>query len=591
MNQRYCDIVMKGGITSGVVYPLAVYELSKTYRFRNVGGTSVGALAAAAAAAAEYGRDRVGGGFEELKKLPGWLAAMSPDGRQTNLAALFQPQPATRPLFALLTAAIGPGRGRIPRIAGAIIRSFPLAVLAGALPGALLAYLSVTSVAGSIRWAALASSLLLVLLGAALAAGWAIWRRATRRLPENYFGLCTGHADQHASSVPPLTDWLADYVDKLAGKKAADGPLTFGDLKGSGEQADINLLMLTTSLTHGRPYRVPFEENTFFFDPDQWRKLFPERVVRWMLDHPRAPAEPGDRLRPLPAAKDLPVVVGARLSLSFPGLLSALPLYAVDYSRTRPQERKPEICWFSDGGICSNFPVHFFDQPLPRWPTFAINLRPFHPDKPEVEVWMPESNSGGIAEWWTRFDAASGPDRTLGFVVAIFGAMQNWVDNTQLRLPGYRDRVAHVSVGADEGGLNLNMPAEVVRRLSRRGSRAGEELVRRFAPTANAPELDWDNHRWIRYRSTMSLVEEMLRRIGRSLGSVAPGDRSYYQLILRGQAETPKGYQWKNDDHRDFAVTATEKLAVLAGDLGAAKTPFACGAPRPMPMLRIMPRI
>ena len=29
---RECDIVMKGGITSGVVYPLAVCELAGVYR-------------------------------------------------------------------------------------------------------------------------------------------------------------------------------------------------------------------------------------------------------------------------------------------------------------------------------------------------------------------------------------------------------------------------------------------------------------------------------------------------------------------------------------------------------------------------------
>jgi hypothetical protein len=48
---RYCDIVMKGGITSGVVYPPAVVELSKTYTFKNIGGTSAGAIAAAVTAA------------------------------------------------------------------------------------------------------------------------------------------------------------------------------------------------------------------------------------------------------------------------------------------------------------------------------------------------------------------------------------------------------------------------------------------------------------------------------------------------------------------------------------------------------------
>jgi hypothetical protein len=51
-----CDIVMKGGITSGVIYPLAVCELAQIYKLRSVGAASAGAIAAAAAAAAEAGR-------------------------------------------------------------------------------------------------------------------------------------------------------------------------------------------------------------------------------------------------------------------------------------------------------------------------------------------------------------------------------------------------------------------------------------------------------------------------------------------------------------------------------------------------------
>jgi len=46
-----CDIVMKGGITSGVVYPGAIISLAKRYRFRSIGGTSAGAIAAAIAPA------------------------------------------------------------------------------------------------------------------------------------------------------------------------------------------------------------------------------------------------------------------------------------------------------------------------------------------------------------------------------------------------------------------------------------------------------------------------------------------------------------------------------------------------------------
>src|SRR3712207_2244044 len=117
---RQCDIVMKGGITSGVVYPKAVCELAQTYRFKNVGGTSAGAIAAAATGAAEYGRAT--GGFEGLEKLPTWL------GEGTHLQDLFQPQPETAGLYRVLLASIGPGPKWL-YVPMAAMRSFPLATL------------------------------------------------------------------------------------------------------------------------------------------------------------------------------------------------------------------------------------------------------------------------------------------------------------------------------------------------------------------------------------------------------------------------------------------------------------------------------
>src|SRR4051794_38440135 len=86
---RYCDIVLTGGVASGVVYPWAIVELARKYRFRNIGGTSVGALAAALAAAAEYGR-RTGFEmpFEALRRAPADLARQVGDG--TRMLSLFQ---------------------------------------------------------------------------------------------------------------------------------------------------------------------------------------------------------------------------------------------------------------------------------------------------------------------------------------------------------------------------------------------------------------------------------------------------------------------------------------------------------------------
>ena len=46
---KECDVIMKGGVTSGVIYPKAILKLSERYRFRSIGGTSAGAIAAAAA--------------------------------------------------------------------------------------------------------------------------------------------------------------------------------------------------------------------------------------------------------------------------------------------------------------------------------------------------------------------------------------------------------------------------------------------------------------------------------------------------------------------------------------------------------------
>ena len=47
---------MKGGITSGIVYPGLICKLAERYEFQSIGGTSAGAIAAALTAAAEYAR-------------------------------------------------------------------------------------------------------------------------------------------------------------------------------------------------------------------------------------------------------------------------------------------------------------------------------------------------------------------------------------------------------------------------------------------------------------------------------------------------------------------------------------------------------
>lgn len=594
MPERYCDIVMKGGITSGVVYPLAAVKLSEHYRFRNVGGTSAGAIAAAAVAAAEHGRGHGRGtGFAELRELPEWL------GR--NLTSVFQPSRATKPLFAIVLAATA-GATVFRKAGGALAAAaagFPLATLVGALPGLGLAAASVGGGGGFLLVWGLICGIALALAGGALGLLFGIARRSATALPENFFGLLNGYSDEPEKGEPPLTAWLADLLDRLAGKEGDDA-LTFGDLWGTrelGSERDLNLEMMTTCVTLGRPYRLPFVSGKFWFDPAQFGRLFPARIVDQMVRDARVDEqqERYSPLVPLPEPADLPVVVATRMSLSFPLLISAIPLYGIDYSRPQA-ERRPEPCWFSDGGICSNFPVHFFDSPVPRWPTFAIDLRKLprgrKPSDDECEnVTMPADNDARGDDWWTRWEERPSSGRLAAFCGSIMRTMQNWVDTTQSHVQGYRDRIVHIEHSHSEGGLNLTMPRDAIERLSARGECGGDLLRSRFAlPPETASPLTWENQRWIRYRSFMQLLEETLVNLRTGCIEHLPADRSIDVLSGRGEDEPPE-YHWRSREQRDHAQAATSELIELIEQWQRSGESFAPGSPEPAPELRVAPRI
>jgi predicted acylesterase/phospholipase RssA len=587
---RYCDIVMKGGITSGVVYPLAIHELSNHYQFRNIGGTSAGAIAAAGAAAAEYGRQHGNArSFDQLAELPTDL--------ETRIPSLFRPSESTEPLFRVFAApAKAKGtRSKITRTAIAAARGFPLAGLLGlALP----LVLGVTSAiaGGAVGWLWVGVSALLAVLFAAIAIVVAVVRRFVRVVPENYYGLCSGQGAREADGKEPLTPWLADLLDSLAGKPP-DKPLTFGDFRGdrADREPEINLEMVTTCLTQGRPYRLPFDNNEFWFKPEELRDLFPERIVDWMVAHPGESNgdESFEGYIKLPRADDLPVVFAARLSLSFPFLISAVPLHAIDYST---KVKKPERCWFSDGGITSNFPVHFFDSPVPRWPTFAINLRPFHrchPRDAKTEcnnVWMPKTNQTR-KEWWTVWDNRKGFRKLSGFCASIAQTTRNWRDNAQASIPGYGDRIVHISHTDQEGGLNLYMSKKVIESLSERGRCAGELLHRRFSvPPIEPTRLTWDNQRWVRYRLFMRLLEKSGKQLQVGCRGLAP-DKPIEELSRRGEHEPPESYRWVNHGQRDFAVKATFDLLHLFESWEGASESFAERAPEAATDLRVVPHV
>ena len=538
---------MKGGITSGVVYPPAIDRIAQRFWLSGIGGTSAGAIAAALAAAAEL-RRRKGDpqGFVELKGLP---QEISGDGR---LLSLFKPDRSTKGAFKLAKRAIELNSG--------------------------------------------GAGFVLPRLGARF-----IWTRMfqnpIRRVAENGLGLCSGMAIDNRSSddpMPPLTEWLSGRINEIAGLDRDGDPLTFGDLWAAPVPPDqelaavmegasgIQLQLVTTCLTFGRPYALPYLDNKFAFSPDEFRRLFPANVVEYLeregrtiLDRMQRP--PRDGLLPLPVRDKLPVIVGVRMSLSFPGLFSVVPLHYLNTG----QENKYEPVYFADGGITSNMPAYFFDSPFPRWPTLAINLqytqKPGEYGRAGVDAdhtWMTRDNSDGLGELFNRFRGGKKPGaELLAYVGAIFRSAQVWSDNSFLKLPGFRDRFAEIWLDPHEGGMNLNMSESTIADLERYGGNAGERLVARFAEAPGTEAMSWDGHRWTRYRAGTAAIAFHLRQWERGVANPMPGDRELAEMLATVDAAPSYRFRTSGginaEDRRSAAEGATEQLRGFIAQLDA----------------------
>src|SRR5262249_33123358 len=124
--------------------------------------------------------------------------------------------------------------------------------------------------------------------------------------------------------------------------------------------------------------------------------------------------------------------------------------------------------------------VHSFDSLLPRWPTFGLNLQAYPPGGVGGDVWIPPQDTTATTEPWTAVDSAT----ALGG--AILDTFLDWRDTVQSALPGSRGRTAHVRQHPGEGGMNLFMTADAIRRLALRGRKLARRCATGSPPTTTA---------------------------------------------------------------------------------------------------------
>jgi predicted acylesterase/phospholipase RssA len=585
--KKECDLVMKGGITSGVVYPGAITRIADDYRFRNLGGASAGAIAAVAAAACEYRRNQGNpDAFDVLDEVQHEISG------QGFVQSLFQPTAEAKPAFDLALRLVTTTGSLAQRSlqAGVLIlrqdRRFLLGAGLAVVAWLVIAVLAIAALlSGGPSGLEIAAAILLGvaalplagLIVAAFAVG-AFVRFGTkldRALQDTWWGMCSGKTEKGQPADSGLTDWLYQTVQKCAGNP--EKPLSFRDLVGDDPtNADVNLQLITTDLSASRPATLPLpeptdEEKPYFFDPEEWRRLFPEPVVQHMVDATGDGAVPdpdGDfrMLYPMPGL-DLPIVVAARLSLSFPILLSTIPFWRQD----GPGDRFVQHT-MSDGGISSNFPIHYFDSLFPGRPTFGLDLQPWRDESQKSVEMSNEPRRAGFTEV-----------RNVGdFFGQILNAARNWRDSLQAELPGYRDRICQIRLTGEEGGLNLNMPAPVVQRLVERGAEAGAEVT-------NPASFDWNKHRITRFQTMMQMLQQSLGPLGFGRPGVYQGEfpgRIAFHTVVRewentGETPVPPALDWWL--RAIPASDAVYKLVETWPD-------FDADAPIPKPTLRIVPR-
>ncbi len=655
---KECDLVMKGGITSGIVYPPLAIKLHEAgYSFRNVGGTSAGAIAAAVTAAAEHGKAK--GGFQKLNKIREWL------GDDSNLLNLFQPSRSTAPV--LRTFLVYPKLQWLKlfplKLIAALLLGDPLFFVVGAGLGAGLAYLFAWLVAGSLHGWGIVLLVLFALVGALLAVAIHLYLVLTKSVPKNFFGICTGRGkDATRRDETALTDWLTVNLNDLAGmdKSPDSRPLTFGDLwaqEKPGDPKRIDLRMMTSNLSQNRPYILPFDD-VYLVKKEEFEKLFPANVVRHMERHQRT--IPG--FRPptgyflFPEAESLPVVVATRMSLSFPVLISMIPLYTIGHDafgerqvrfelepdperdgasrivfkesggdhRWTKMEGALEIAdpsrglqpnWFSDGGICSNFPIHFFDSWLPTRPTFGVNLTSQMGDQPapddgarvterradpgrfsymaqqpiipgyvapvtpvayNTDVYLPQPGSEAAPEWTPVPDLPK-------FLGSVFRTAQNYRDNMQAMLPSYYERIIQIRLTDKEGGLNLEMPEEVIKRVVQKGEAAGQTL---------SDDFNMSKHQWVRFRVLMGQMEKALRKMNDAMDD-QKGTRTRpfdYARLLTEQRDPTLNYPFVRN--QPWCDNVTARLAAMGLVIDSWVLPdLSPEPPLPEPALRVAPEI
>lgn len=595
---RECDFVANGEVAGFFVHCAAAVELSKSFVFRHLGGSSVGAFCTAAVAAAEYGRGKGFDGFAEMGKLAEEMGETGKSGAPKLFDLLRPDSPLRRHVDCLTASVNADGRVSLLRMAFAAARRFPGISILAALPGLLL-------VAGALFVSPLWAQIVWATVGLVLAAGLPpvvalvrMVRGLDGALRENGYGFCSGAGD--------LTPWLSRTLNRLAGRNPDGAPLTFGDLWGErhGEAGEkkIDLQLTAADVSLGAPVRLPFDrvassrvEDVYYFREEELRRFFPAAIVDHLVARTRT-NKYFHRVRgylPLPEPADLPVAFAVRLAAGFPLLVSSVPLYRAYCVKGRGRQHwHMRLSRIVGGGIGGKTPLYVFDRMLPLRPTFAVHIAPVGEESSD-----PAKRRKGI--WVQNLVSQQGPSLWLGFG-SIFSWLSglaqlagNWSDHVMLHTPGFKERMAVAKIAPEHAGWAMCLNREDCRHLLELGRSTGSQLARRFEITGESPRsLSWTAHRWIRFRMVMAQLENSLRDMRAAYHDADSADATFDHLIMRPADEAPDAFRWVDISQRNHALRVTNQLLGMIERWEQDRFSFTAGElPEPESEFKLLPKL
>jgi ABC-type transporter Mla subunit MlaD len=165
--------------------------------------------------------------------------------------------------------------------------------------------------------------------------------------------------------------------------------------------------------------------------------------------------------------------------------------------------------------------------------------------------------------------------------------MLDWRDSLQRRLPGFRERMVHIGLAPEVGGLHLAMKPATIFRLARLGVVAADQLQRDFAtaPQTAGRANAWERHRWTRARTSLSALHAHLAAFASRLHA---GEPTYDRLL---HTADPPAHPFASEAARSQALALMEGTAELMQTVDATSPNTAMDehSPEPRPELHLSP--